>query len=152
METHSTMYMTALKLAGSMALHLKHGFSSSLFHPQLIYLDKQFYLGQSRLTIFIQSIRVFFQEQHPFYLSPNSTHICQPLDVAVFRPAKTEWCDILDMWHRESRQAENLPKTVFPLLSGKLMKRLKSQNFVSGVRACGMFPLNRHEVLKNSLV
>ena len=31
-------------------------------------------------------------------LPPNSTHLCQPLDVAVFRPAKTEWKDILDTW------------------------------------------------------
>ena len=35
-------------------------------------------------------------------LPPNSTHFCQPLDVAVFRPAKAEWRDILDNWRKES--------------------------------------------------
>ena len=29
-------------------------------------------------------------------LPPNSTRLCQPLDVAVFRPLKVEWKDILD--------------------------------------------------------
>ena len=29
------------------------------------------------------------------YLSPNTTHLCQLLDVAVFRNAKVSWKDIL---------------------------------------------------------
>ena len=31
-------------------------------------------------------------------LPPNSTNLCQPLDVAVFRAVKVEWKDILDTW------------------------------------------------------
>ena len=47
-------------------------------------------------------------------LPPNSTHLCQPLDVAVFRALKVEWKDILDTWRRESKSKANLPKTIFP--------------------------------------
>ena len=81
-------------------------------------------------------------------MPPNSTHLCQPLDVAVFRPAKTEWKDIFDTWRRESRRSDNLPKTIFPSLLNKLVKRLKSTNLVSGVRASGTWPLDRNQVLK----
>ena len=47
-------------------------------------------------------------------LPPNSTHLCQLLDVAVFRALKVEWKDILDIWRCESKCKANLPKTVFP--------------------------------------
>ena len=76
-------------------------------------------------------------------LSPNTTHLCQPLDVAVFRPAKTEWKDILDTLRKESRCSDNLPKTIFPSLLDKLVKRLKSSNLVSGFLASGIWPLDR---------
>ena len=81
-------------------------------------------------------------------LPPNSTHLCQPLDVAVFRPTKTEWKDTLDTWRRESRCSDNLPKTIFPSLLGKLAKCLKSTNLVSGFCASGLWPLDRNQVLK----
>ena len=47
-------------------------------------------------------------------LPPYSTHICQPLDVSIFRALKVEWKDILDTWHRKSKSKANLPKTAFP--------------------------------------
>ena len=59
---------------------------------------------------------------------PNSTP-CQPLDVAVFRPLKVEWKDILDTWRRESKSKANLPKTVFPGFI--YFKYLKTVNFTS---------------------
>ena len=81
-------------------------------------------------------------------LVPNSTHLTQPLDVAVFRPLKIEWRDILDTWRRDSRRKENLPKDAFPTLLNSLMLRLKPENLIAGFRATGIFPLDRNEVLK----
>ena len=78
----------------------------------------------------------------------NVTHLCQPLDVAVFRLSKIEWRDILDTWRRESRRKENLPKDIFPSLLRKLMGRLKPSNLVSGFKAAGIYPLDTHQVLK----
>lgn len=34
-------------------------------------------------------------------LPPNSTHLYQPLDVAVSGPIKTEWNNILDSWRKD---------------------------------------------------
>ena len=34
-------------------------------------------------------------------LPPNSTHICKPLDIAVFGPAKHLWRSILEKWREE---------------------------------------------------
>lgn len=64
-------------MAGSMALHLKHGFSKSLFHPQLIYMGISFNYVQSRLPLFIEIITVLFPEQHLFYLFSTelNTHL-----------------------------------------------------------------------------
>lgn len=56
-----------------------------------------------------------------------------------------EWWDILDVWHREFRCADNLSETVF---SSKLMKHLNSQSLASGFRVCIIFSSERHEVLK----
>ena len=60
-------------------------------------------------------------------LLPNSTHLCQPLDVAVFRALKVEWKDILDTWRRESKSKANLPKAIFPGFI--YFKCLKTVNF-----------------------
>ena len=81
-------------------------------------------------------------------LPPNTTHLCQPLDVAGFRCAKIEWKDILDTWTRESRRKDNLPKDAFPSMLRKLMQRLKPANLIAGFKATGICLLNSNEVLK----
>ena len=47
-------------------------------------------------------------------LPPNSTHLTQPLDVAIFRSMKVVWRNVLDNWRKESRGL--IPKEVFPSL------------------------------------
>ena len=68
--------------------------------------------------------------------------------MAVFRPTKIEWKDILDPWHGESKCLDNLPKTVFPSLLSKLMRRLMSENLASGFRESNVYPVDRYQVLK----
>ena len=82
-------------------------------------------------------------------LPPNSTHICQPLDVAVFAPMKRVWRSLLEEWRRESRSKGTLPKQHFPLLLNRLVEATKNQNIVSGFRATGLYPVNQDEVLKH---
>ena len=43
-------------------------------------------------------------------LIPNSTHILQPLDVAVFRSVKVEWRRIMEAWRKEARIKGSIPK------------------------------------------
>ena len=61
----------------------------------------------------------------------NTTHLCQPLDVAVFRPTKTKWREILDNWRKESRSKGAIPKTQFPSMLKRLCNTLKPQNLIS---------------------
>ena len=43
-------------------------------------------------------------------LIPNATHLLQPLDVAVFRPAKIKWHAILESSRKEIRYKGMLPQ------------------------------------------
>lgn len=48
------------------------------------------------------------------FLPPNSTHLTQPLDVAVFRLIKTSWRQKLEKWKKKNKGS--LPKQYFPSL------------------------------------
>ena len=83
-------------------------------------------------------------------LPPNSTHLCQPLDVAFFAPMKRKWREILTQWKKSPRNnAGTLPKHQFPKLLRKLMEELPNQNdnMAAGFRKCGIHPIDRTAVL-----
>ena len=82
-------------------------------------------------------------------LPPNSTHVCQPLDVAVFRPMKVLWRDCLSQWRAESRSTGTIPKETFPQLLCRVFKQLKPANLIAGFKATGIHPLNSQPVLKH---
>lgn len=82
-------------------------------------------------------------------LPPNSTHMCQPLDVAFFRPLKICWRQCLQEW--KTKNKGTIPKSVFPRLLNQTLKKLEpaiAKNLQSGFRGTGIFPLNPEEVLK----
>lgn len=85
-------------------------------------------------------------------LSPNSTHITQPLDVSCFRPLKAKWRVILTDWKLKHRGT--IPKDTFPrLLKSCLDKMLENnkgkKNLIAGFEATGVVPLNKQKVLKH---
>lgn len=82
-------------------------------------------------------------------LPPNSTHLCQPLDVAFFGPLKKKWRQVLLEWKTKNRGV--LPKSDFPRLLKHTLNELDVQkytNIKSGFEATGIHPLNRHKVLE----
>lgn len=98
-------------------------------------------------------------------LVPHSTHICQPLDVAFFKPLKVAWRAVLTDYKLKYKTS-GLPKDVFPSLL-KLaiakMDKVKAQsstkpgdqeesainrNMINGFYATGIHPLNRHKVME----
>lgn len=87
-----------------------------------------------------------------FVLLPaNSTHLCQPLDVAFFRPLKGKWRATLNEWKSKYRGC--VPKDKFPSLLKNCLDSLNadnasSKNLISGFRATGIHPINAEEVLK----
>ena len=83
-----------------------------------------------------------------FITSTNSTHLCQLLDVAVFRSVKWSWKLIPESWRKESRSKGCIPKENFPSLFNKLLNTLKGHNLVSGFSGTGLYPLDRRQVPK----
>ena len=81
-------------------------------------------------------------------MPPSSTHICQPLDVAVFRTLKLHWRNILDDFRKTTRQTGVVPKVRIPGLLSKLCSKLTPDHLKSGFRATGLHPTNRDQVLK----
>lgn len=81
-------------------------------------------------------------------LPPNSTHLCQPLDVSFFHPLKVSWRKQLDIWKTKNRGC--VPKDQFPSLLRQTLVNLKDakQNLISGFTACGIFPFDPTQVLK----
>ena len=55
-------------------------------------------------------------------LPPNSTHLCQPLDVSFFRPLKIQWRKILNEWKSGGgRRSATVSKDKFPQLLKQLL-------------------------------
>ena len=85
-------------------------------------------------------------------LPPNSTHLTQPLDIALFRPMKVAWRKVLTNWKIRCSGKNNaaLPKNEFPHLLKLLLQKIKSSeeaNLQSGFRKAGIYPLCAKEVL-----
>ena len=81
-------------------------------------------------------------------MPPSSTHMCQPLDVAVFRTLKLNWRKILDDYRKTSRRSGLILKGHIPQLLSRLCSKLTPGHLKSGFRACGIHPIDRGEVLK----
>lgn len=74
---------------------------------------------------------------HIIALYPHATHLLQPMDVAVFKQLKGEWCNAVTTWKFENNEIK-LPKEEFStLLASVLTKVTGIQN---GFRKCGLFP------------
>ena len=78
-------------------------------------------------------------------LPPHSSHALQPLDVAVFKPLKEQWKDILQQYYRQSRM-QTVDKATFPSLLSQLWRKISHQNARSGFRGTGLWPLNKAAV------
>ena len=82
-----------------------------------------------------------------FTLVPHTTHEMQPLDTAVYAPLKAHWQDVC---HRylQSYPGKVITKYQFSqLFSEAWLKTMNPFNIISGLRSCGIYPLNPTAVL-----
>lgn len=74
-------------------------------------------------------------------LLPNSTHIMQPMDVAVFRPLKTAWKNAVHDW-RMQNNGNRLGRDDFAPLLSTCIEAVTVETVQQGFRACGLYPFN----------
>lgn len=80
-------------------------------------------------------------------LIPNSTNLCQPLDVAAFKGMKSKWAKILREW-RLYHPTGAIPKQEFLTLLKELVGSVNKESLMKGFLVCGIVPLNKEQVLK----
>ena len=79
-------------------------------------------------------------------LPAHSTHLLQPLDVAVFSPLQYFYGQAVDDFCRH--QGGGIHKGVFwPLLKKTRLAAITSDNILAGFRACGLIPFCQRVVL-----
>ena len=135
----------------------------SIFLPHTRRFEQRVYLiGDNLASHFTEKVvRSAAEHNVAFICLPNnSTHLCQPLNVAFYRPLTRSWRKILDEWKTTgvATKSKTVTKEAFPGLLKQLCASLRndetedgdtltSEALVAGFRKCGIVPLNRTEVL-----
>jgi len=78
-------------------------------------------------------------------LPPHSSHLLQPLDLAIFKSIKNEWDKILCCWCR-NHQGQKLPKSELSKIICNIWTKLDPQIIKNGFRKSGIYPFNRSVV------
>lgn len=111
-------------------------------------------IGDNLSSHFTEEVLAACGENNVLFICipPNSTHLAQPLDVAFYGPLKRYWRAILDSWKKKlNKKSQAITKECFPSLLNKLYKQVvdgeTSTNLVSGFRKCGIYPLDRSQVI-----
>lgn len=102
--------------------------------PVLFFLDGH----KSHLTLHLSN---FCTENgiEVIALNPNSTHILQPMDLAVFRPLKASWREAVKTWKMQNL-GQVLKKHHFAPVLKTAIEKITTETVKNGFRAGGLYP------------
>lgn len=83
-------------------------------------------------------------------LYPNSTHLIQPMDVAVFRPLKGFWKKSVRQWHIDNNGLR-LRKENFGPVFERALNNVTPETIKNGFRASGLCPFQVGNVTFNKM-
>ncbi|XP_053691396.1 uncharacterized protein LOC128739919 [Sabethes cyaneus] len=75
-------------------------------------------------------------------LYPNTTHITQPADVAVFKPLKSQWKRSVEEWRFENQGCVLTMQHFGSVLEKTVKKGITSEAIQNGFRLCGLQPFD----------
>ncbi|CAG4987045.1 unnamed protein product [Parnassius apollo] len=78
-------------------------------------------------------------------LPPHTSHLLQPLDIAVFKSFKSIWDAKLVEWQRRN-VGTKMPKKVFAQVLADTWRETNPNIIKSGFRKAGIFPFNAHVI------
>lgn len=78
-----------------------------------------------------------------YCLPPNSTHIIQPCDVAIFKPLKLYWKNVVC---KNKRSGNAITKTNFVYHFKEAFNSVQTSSIKNGFKKCGLFPFNADSV------
>lgn len=113
---------------------------SEIQRPVILFLD-------GHMSHYSLHLSKFCREQKIILISlyPNSTHIIQPLDVAVFGPLKSKWKKIVQQWRIDYNR--EISKYDVPLALSKIIQNTEMiHNIQAGFLATGLYPFNPNNV------
>ncbi|KAK4306646.1 hypothetical protein Pmani_021539 [Petrolisthes manimaculis] len=87
-----------------------------------------------------------------FALAPHTTHICQPLDVAVYKSFKSHLDKLVNLGKAIKGNFWVPKKNIPTMLKGPFESSMTMANIKSGFRKCGVFPFNPNAVDKTLLM
>jgi len=78
-----------------------------------------------------------------YCLPPNSTHIMQPCDVAIFKPLKASWKSVVG---KNKRSGNPITKTNFVNYFKEAFNSVQTSSITNGFRKCRLYPFNADAV------
>ena len=79
-----------------------------------------------------------------YSLYPNSTHITQPCDVAIFRSLKCKWRQVVHDYKQSTKKS--VTKATFAPLFKKAFDKISDTSIKNGFRVCGLYPFDENAV------
>lgn len=120
--------------------------TNNIEFPVLLYVDNHASHVNSELIEFCKEKNIELVA-----LYPNSTHLIQPLDVALFHPLKEAYKKEVVHYKIENEIADFKKNMVATVLKRALDKMDFSRGIINGFRASGLYPLNPDAVDYNVL-